>query len=144
MDKIYRILISIINLQINQKELIQNINQYQRSLISKKKEYLLNLIRWPDDNQVLIEIDKFNLFQYIKFLFKSKFDYQEEKDQFPYRAFQAILLFIVIEILLNLYYYTCKDYYQEYQREDIKPHYNYKTLENKLRYSILLFKRLAN
>lgn len=45
-----------------------------------RKEYLLNLQKWPDDNEVLIDIDKFNFLEYIKFLFKSKFDDLEEKD----------------------------------------------------------------
>ena len=45
-----------------------------------RKEYLVNLQRWPDDKEVLIDIEKFNLIDYIKFLFKSKFDDLEEKD----------------------------------------------------------------
>ncbi|CAD8059505.1 unnamed protein product [Paramecium sonneborni] len=115
-----------------------------QKLANYRKEYLINLKKWPDDNEVLIDIDKFNFFEYIKFLFKSKFDDLEEKDQFPYRALQIIIIFIVIEGLINLQYYTCKDVYKEYQKEEIKPHYNYKNLENELRYSILLFNRSVN
>lgn len=49
-----------------------------------------------------------------------------------------------IELVLNVYYYACKDIYKEYEKEDIKPHFNYKNLESELRYTILLFNRSVN
>jgi hypothetical protein len=42
--------------------------------------------RYPDHEELLIDIDKFDLKEYLKFLLRTKFDDLEDKDVFPSRV----------------------------------------------------------
>jgi hypothetical protein len=50
------------------------------------RTFMIDVRKFPDDEEVLIDVDNFKFKEYIKYLLRNKFKDLEIKDHFPYRV----------------------------------------------------------
>ena len=68
------------------------------------KETWIDIARYPEDNDVLIDVNNFRLVPYIKHLIKNRHNL-EEKDSFPFLALFLTLAFFMNELSLRYIWY---------------------------------------
>lgn len=110
------------------------------------------MTRYPDHDELLIDVETFELIPYLKYLMKTKWDDLEPKDEFLYRVLQ-LYLFFVLHIILKetlFYFYEENTSNRNMIQGGVKSklslsqtdtHFNYLQFEKEFDYNMILFKR---